>query len=138
MFLYVVFCQHLAGMATEADRIQKLVAEIGERLKELRDARGETLRQVADRVSCGYDYISKIERGLENPTIDLLAELIIVGLHTNFETFCRPWFTDRERDKQERHARTLLERLLLRGKDTRVDVIEALKLVAGGIEKKPS
>jgi transcriptional regulator with XRE-family HTH domain len=43
---------------------------IGLRIKSLRRGRGLTQDQVAERTGLSLNYLSRIERGLENPTLD--------------------------------------------------------------------
>lgn len=129
----------MRGKTERAERVQKLMDEIGDRLRELRESRKETVRTVAQRCSVGdHGYLSRIEHGKANPTIDVLLELILVGLESDFETFCRAWVTDRDREREERHARTLLERIFLQGSSNRRLAIEALKLVVEPETEKQS
>lgn len=48
---------------------------VGERVNELRKAQGLSLRKLAHMVSMDYAYISKLENGRENPTLDVLSKL---------------------------------------------------------------
>ncbi len=48
---------------------------IGIRTKSLRRARGLTQEELAERTGLSVNYLSRIERGLENPTLDTLLGL---------------------------------------------------------------
>lgn len=48
---------------------------LGARIKSLRRGRGLTQEQVAERTGLSVNYLSRIERGLENPTLDTLLGL---------------------------------------------------------------
>jgi transcriptional regulator with XRE-family HTH domain len=48
---------------------------LGRRVKELRQLRQYTQEQLAERVEINPKYLSSIERGGENPTLDLLIRL---------------------------------------------------------------
>ena len=43
---------------------------IGARIKSLRRGRGLTQEKVAEKTGISVNYLSRIERGLENPTLD--------------------------------------------------------------------
>jgi XRE family transcriptional regulator, regulator of sulfur utilization len=49
--------------------------QLGQRLKSLRLLRGYTQEQLAERIEINPKYLSSIERGVENPTLDLLCRL---------------------------------------------------------------
>lgn len=124
---------------TDAEKVELLKKEIGERLKALRLARRETQQQVADRVKDAKSakgskgYISDIEKGLVSPALDKLCELILVGLKSDFSEFCRYWVTeDKDRERQERTARELLEKVLGQGREDRAATISLLTELAEG------
>lgn len=48
---------------------------IGKRLKNLRKAGGKTQEQLAESVDMSSKYLSRVELGLENPTIDTFLKL---------------------------------------------------------------
>jgi XRE family transcriptional regulator, regulator of sulfur utilization len=48
---------------------------LGQRVKHLRRIRGQTQEQLAERIDINPKYLSSIERGAENPTLDLLIRL---------------------------------------------------------------
>ena len=49
----------------------------GERLRELREQRGETQRSLADLTGMTHPYISEMERGLKVPSLTTLLRLAI-------------------------------------------------------------
>jgi transcriptional regulator with XRE-family HTH domain len=49
--------------------------QLGQRLKHLRRVRGYTQERLAERIDISPKYLSSIERGVENPTLDLLGRL---------------------------------------------------------------
>jgi len=61
---------------------------IGIRIKNLRRARGYSQERLAERIGINPKYLSSIERGQENPTLDLfigLAQGLKVDLHEIFQ-----------------------------------------------------
>jgi transcriptional regulator with XRE-family HTH domain len=48
---------------------------LGQRVKHLRRLKGYTQEQLAERIEINPKYLSSIERGAENPTLDLLRRL---------------------------------------------------------------
>ncbi len=48
---------------------------LGQRIKELRQARGWSQEELAERMESGAKYLSSLERGRENPTLDMLLNL---------------------------------------------------------------
>lgn len=61
---------------------------LGRRIKGLRKIRGYTQEQLAEIIDINPKYLSSIERGEENPTLDLflrLAEGLKVDLHEIFQ-----------------------------------------------------
>lgn len=115
-------------MATDEERVAALKKEICDRLRELREGSERTLEDVVRSLSAwDKGYLSKVERGLENPTLDFLCEVIVLGLETDFATFCRYWAAeDKKKDREERTARQLLEQLLREGPAVRKKVIGLL------------
>jgi transcriptional regulator with XRE-family HTH domain len=49
----------------------------GERLRELRDERGETQRSLAELTGMTHPYISEMERGLKVPSLTTIVRLAI-------------------------------------------------------------
>ena len=61
---------------------------IGQRIKSLRKIRGYTQEQLAEIIDINPKYLSSIERGEENPTLDLFLRLacgLRVDLHEIFQ-----------------------------------------------------
>ena len=61
---------------------------LGRRIKSLRQARGYTQEQLAELIDINAKYLSSIERGAENPTLDLflrLAKGLRVDLYEIFQ-----------------------------------------------------
>lgn len=48
---------------------------LGQRLRELRTERGETLTQTADRAGISPQYLSEVERGRKEPSSEMIAAL---------------------------------------------------------------
>lgn len=48
---------------------------LGRRIKEVRQMRGFSQEELAERMDVNAKYLSSVERGRENPTLDLLARL---------------------------------------------------------------
>ncbi|MGD8196049.1 helix-turn-helix domain-containing protein [Herbiconiux sp. P18] len=55
---------------------------VGEQLREVRQSRGETLRGIARRASVSPQYLSEVERGLKEPSSEML-EAIGAALDTS-------------------------------------------------------
>lgn len=53
---------------------------LGKRIKELRRSRDLSQEQLAEKTGINAKYLSSIERGRENPTLDLLIKLAKKGL----------------------------------------------------------
>lgn len=50
---------------------------IGRRMKELRKRKGLSQEELAERADTSPNYVSRMERGTENPTLDMLIKLEI-------------------------------------------------------------
>lgn len=48
---------------------------IGQRIKELRKRKGYSQEKFAEKAETSPNYLSRIERGTENPTLDMLIKL---------------------------------------------------------------
>ena len=48
---------------------------VGLRIKELRKSRGLSQEQLAEKANINAKYLSRMERGTENPTLDMLIKL---------------------------------------------------------------
>lgn len=63
------------SFAMERKSIFETRKELGEKIRELRTAKGLSVRSFAESLGLNYSYISKIERGEINTTIDMLSTL---------------------------------------------------------------
>jgi transcriptional regulator with XRE-family HTH domain len=81
---------------------------LGRRVKELRQARGLSQEQLADRMGINAKYLSSIERGKENPTLDLLFKLAKALRVETGALFNYTWQRLPEAELRKR-LRTLLE-----------------------------
>jgi transcriptional regulator with XRE-family HTH domain len=64
---------------------------LGKRIREIRKSQGISQEQLAERAGISAQYVSNIERGKENPTLDLLLRLaealrVSLGQMCDFET----------------------------------------------------
>jgi transcriptional regulator with XRE-family HTH domain len=55
--------------------VMKLKELIGIRIKNLRKSRGMSQEQLAEKIGISPKYLSSIERGKENPTLDIFTKL---------------------------------------------------------------
>lgn len=55
--------------------VTDLQRQVGQRIRELREAHGLTQEGLGERASLSYKFIGEIERGSANPTIDTLSRL---------------------------------------------------------------
>lgn len=68
--------------------MREVVRLIGTNVRKLRVQRGYTQERLAIRVSLSSDYLSRLELGKENPTVEVLHRLssaLGVGISTLFE-----------------------------------------------------
>lgn len=49
---------------------------VGERLRRMRHERGETLAEVAHRAGVSVQYLSEVERGLKEPSSEIVAAVL--------------------------------------------------------------
>jgi transcriptional regulator with XRE-family HTH domain len=49
--------------------------QIGENIKKIREQRGTTQEELADKVGVHVSYISRIERGVVNPSVEVLENI---------------------------------------------------------------
>lgn len=49
--------------------------QIGRRIKELRKSKGLSQEKLAEKADTSPNYLSRMERGTENPTLDMLIKL---------------------------------------------------------------
>ena len=64
---------------------------LGRRVRELRRARGLSQDQLSEKSSLSPKYLSSIERGVENPTLDLLTRLAAGLQVTMMDLFNFEW-----------------------------------------------
>lgn len=55
--------------------MKDLLRRLGERIKEIRKARGVTQETVAEQIEMSPQYLSRIEGGHQSPSIEMLAKL---------------------------------------------------------------
>ena len=82
---------------------------IGKRIKELRKTRGLSQERVAELLDISPNYLSGIECGRENPTLDLLLRLAAALKVDVAALFNGAWFALTESELR-RKLRTLLDR----------------------------
>ena len=61
-------------MTERAERVAQL---FGERLREHRDKRGETVRSLAEKAGMSFTYINDLERGIKTPTLATIVRLAV-------------------------------------------------------------
>ena len=54
---------------------QRLLRSLGLRVRQLREARGLTQEQLGEKAELDQTYLSGIERGVRNPSIEVLARV---------------------------------------------------------------
>ena len=95
---------------------------IGVRIKSLRRGRGLTQEQVAERADLSVNYLSRIERGLENPTLETLLSLAKALKVEPFDLFTF------EHDDAPRRLRQSLARLVNEARDDQLSqVVKVLR-----------
>jgi transcriptional regulator with XRE-family HTH domain len=57
--------------------LQPEAVVFGERLRELRTKRGETVRSLAELIGTSFAYISDMERGVKVPSLTMLLRLAV-------------------------------------------------------------
>lgn len=80
---------------------------LGARIKSLRRGRERTQEQLAERMGLSVNYVSRIERGLENPTLETL-----LGLAEALKVELGDLFTFEQEEPDPKRLRQLLTRLL--------------------------
>ena len=96
---------------------------MGARIKSLRRGRGLTQEQIAERTGLSVNYVSRIERGLENPTLDTL-----LGLAKALKVEPLDLFTF-EHEDDPRRLRQFLVRLVTEARDDQLS--QAVKILRG-------
>ena len=59
------------------ERAERVAQVFGERLREMREKRGETTRSLADLAGMSYSYVNDLERGIKGPTLSVIVRLAI-------------------------------------------------------------
>lgn len=59
------------------ERAERVAQVFGERLRELREKRGETTRSLAELAGMSYAYVNDLERGIKGPTLAIIVRLAI-------------------------------------------------------------
>ena len=72
---------------------------LGKRIREIRKSQGLSQEKLAERASISAQYVSNIERGKENPTLDLLLRLA-EALRVSLGQMC-DFHTVEETDKKK-------------------------------------
>src|SRR5574340_991782 len=81
----------------------------GQRVREVRRTRGLSQEQLAERAEIATNYLSSIERGLENPTFDMLVRLARALKVDLVDLFNYSWLKMTEAELR-RKIRTLADR----------------------------
>jgi len=81
--------------------------DLGGRIRSLRRGRGRTQEQLAERVGLSVNYVSRIERGLENPTLETL-----LGLAEALKVELGDLFTFEQQESDPKRLRQFLAHLL--------------------------
>lgn len=58
-------------------RSERVAEVFGERLRELREKRGESTRSLAGIAGMSYTYLSDLERGVRAPTLTMIVRLAV-------------------------------------------------------------
>lgn len=75
---------------------------LGQRFKELRRAREWSQEELAEKMGISPNYLSSVERGRENPTLDLLITLAKALRVELVDLFNYPWLTMSETDLKKK------------------------------------
>jgi len=59
------------------ERSERVAQVFGERLRELREKRGESTRSLAQVAGMSYTYLSDLERGVKAPTLTMIVRLSV-------------------------------------------------------------
>lgn len=82
---------------------------LGQRVKELRLARGWSQEELAERMKSGAKYLSSLERGNENPTLDMLLNLARCLKVEPVDLFNYAWLKLSD-DEMRKRVKTLVDR----------------------------
>lgn len=76
--------------------------EAGKRVKKLRESKGYTQEQFSEQIHVSRNYLSKLEIGLRQPSIDLWIEIAVVtGATLDYLILGKPQPVDKEQVKSE-------------------------------------
>lgn len=95
---------------------------IGARIKSLRRGRGLTQDQVAERTGLSVNYLSRIERGLENPTLETL-----LAMAEALKVDPLDLFTFEQEEADPRQLRQFLVRVVSEARDDQL--VQAAKVL---------
>ncbi len=99
---------------------------IGKRIKELRKLKGLSQEQLSEKAEITPNYLSRIERGTENPTLDMLIKLAIALDIDMVEMF------DFGHKKNKRELKTILNTFIKEADDEKLRLaVKVLKAVMG-------
>lgn len=76
--------------------------QLGQRIKELRAARNMSQEQLAERAGVNVTYLSSVERGKENPTLDMLEKIADALKVELVDLFNFTWLGMNERDLKKK------------------------------------
>lgn len=108
-------------------RIDQRRLLLGKRIKELRADRRLSQEQLAERMEANVTYLSSIERGRENPTLDLLMKLADALKVDVVDLFNTKWLRMSERDLKKR-LKTMVDASDLDGLRELLAMIKAREL----------
>jgi transcriptional regulator with XRE-family HTH domain len=98
---------------------------LGQRIKHLRRVRGDTQERLAERIDINPKYLSSVERGQENPTLDLFLRLA-EGLQVELSALFQYGPEGESRDRLLQHVERLIADLNEEQLRQVVRVLEAL------------
>ena len=104
--------------------------EVGPRLRQLREQKGMSARQVADQASLTPAYLSRLENGRVSPTVATLARLVSAMGETMATLFSEPpglhETVVRRADRHLMRSRGVLDSQVTPGWATRLEILESL------------
>ena len=84
--------------------------EAGKRVKMLRESQGYTQEQFSEKIHVSRNYLSKLEIGLRQPSIDLWIEIgVVTGATLDHLILGSPMPTDKEQVKSD--LQSMIDRL---------------------------
>lgn len=84
--------------------------EAGKRVKKLRESQGYTQEQFSEKIHASRNYLSKLEIGLRQPSIDLWFEIgVVTGATLDHLILGKPVPTDKEQIKSD--LQSMIDRL---------------------------